>query len=97
MLLETKFQVVCIIYTQLRERTGASASRCLLLLEFPTRPKESLGRGQEDPQTSEAQPQLRPGAPTPSRVRGGSRLTLGDGDGLEAVELPQQAAPLGGV
>uniref|UniRef100_A0ACB8FEL8 Uncharacterized protein n=1 Tax=Sphaerodactylus townsendi TaxID=933632 RepID=A0ACB8FEL8_9SAUR len=25
------------------------------------------------------------------------RLTLGDGDGLEPVQLPQQAAPLGGV
>lgn len=97
MLLETKFQVVCLIYTRLGEHTGASASRCLVLLEFPSRPKESLGREREDPQTSEAQPQLRPGPPAPSRARGGSRLTLGDGDGLEAVELPQQAAPLGGV
>lgn len=70
MLLETKFRVVCLIYTQLREHTGASASRCLLLLEFPTRPKESLGRGREHPQTSEAQPPLRPGPPTPAGLGG---------------------------
>ena len=30
-------------------------------------------------------------------VWGEPALTLGDGDGLEAVQLPQQAAPLGGV
>lgn len=35
---------------------------------------------------------------SPTRCRAPyAGLTLGDGDGLEAVQLPQQAAPLGGV
>lgn len=35
--------------------------------------------------------------PPSARPRAVPALTLGDGDGLEAVQLPQQAAPLGGV
>lgn len=107
MLLETKLQGLCLVYTRLCQTAPAHASRCLVLPEFPpARPPGGAARAKAGgPAASSAK--LRGLSPAPARCphprppsarpRAVAALTLGDGDGLEAVQLPQQAAPLGGV
>lgn len=80
-------------YANTQGRALLDASFCW---SFPLARRSRLGEGGSTPKLRRLSPRCGPALP-PQPGSGGSRLTLGDGDGLEAVELPQEAAPLGGV